>query len=78
MPTVMERPTVPAAVRLLPVGAGLWRVLDDAGRAIGHLAAREDDARFAALRFHAGSARFREVGSFWSAAEAVECLRLSR
>lgn len=78
MSILMEGPPVSEAVRLLPVGAGLWRVLDATGRALGHLATREDGARFAALRFHAASAGFREVGTFWSAAEAVECLRLSR
>lgn len=78
MPSLMEKPLLSAGVRLLPVAAGLWRVLDAAGRALGHLAERDDGARFAALRFHAASATFREVGIFWSAAEAVECLRLSR
>lgn len=78
MTIAMEKPRVSAAVRLLPVGVGLWRVLDGTGRALGHLAAREEGARFTALRFHAGTATFREIGAFWSAAEAAECLRLSR
>lgn len=86
MTTLTERPPpsaaasapwVPHSVRLLPVGPALWRVLDAQGRALGHLA-HTDDARFAAFRFHVGTGVFREVGSFWSAADAVECLRLSR
>jgi len=67
-------------LRLMPVADGLWRVLEPHGRVIGHLRASGDGAqrRFHALRYHARDGRFREVGAFWSRAEALECLRLSR
>ncbi len=66
--------------RLLPVGPDLWRVVDADGRAIGHLGAHRSPRglRWHARRFHVPSRQFRTVGAFWTAAEAVECLRLSR
>lgn len=66
--------------RLVPVTDRLWRVHAPSGRIVGHLGIRgdEDSRRFLALRYHPGDRRFREVGAFWSVAEAVECLRLSR
>ncbi len=72
--------TPDSRVRLLPVGDRLWRVIDSAGRALGHLQSRGDGRlrRFAARRFHAPSGGFRDIGEFWTAREAVECLRLSR
>ncbi|CAI9386298.1 hypothetical protein MICABA_00295 [Microbacterium sp. T2.11-28] len=73
-------PQSAGALRLLPVADRLWRVVESHGRVIGHLQVRGDRAqrRFVALRFHAGDRRFREVGAFWTRAEALECLRLSR
>lgn len=73
-------PSVPPGVTLLPVGDGLWRVLDGSGRALGHLAVRREPAgaRYEARRFHVAGGGFRQLGAFWTAAEAVECLRLSR
>lgn len=70
----------PGDLRLMPVSEHLWRVLDPRGRVIGHLRVSGDRAqrRFVALRFHASDRRFREVGAFWTRAEALECLRLSR
>jgi len=66
--------------RLVPVADRLWRVVDGSGRALGHLQQRGagKHARFAARRFHAASGRFRDIGEFCRAAEALECLRLSR
>lgn len=72
-------PAIPAAVpvRLLPVAPGRWRVLDRLGRALGHLEARDVDGavRYRARRFHAPSRMFRDLGEFWSAVEAIACLR---
>lgn len=67
-------------VRLLPVGSARWRVVARDGVVAGHLEARGDGAarRFRARRFHAATGAFRDVGEFWSAEEAVECLRLYR
>ncbi|MGV9193207.1 hypothetical protein ACQ143_02550 [Microbacterium sp. MC2] len=73
-------PALTAHARLLAVGPNLWRVVDTDGRAVGHLAAQRGPhgVRWEARRFHVPSRRFRTVGAFWTAAEAVDCLRLSR
>jgi len=78
--TASDERALPQGMRLLPVGDRLWRVLDRTGRVAGHLQACGDGAerRYVARRFHSPSAGFREIGSFWSAQEAVECLLLSR
>lgn len=70
----------PSAPRLLPVATDLWRVTDRHGRVIGHLEARRDPRglRYRARRFHAPSRAFRDLGEFWSADDAVACLRYSR
>lgn len=70
----------PGDLRLMPVAERLWRVLDPRGRVIGHLRVSGERAqrRFVALRFQARDRGFREVGAFWTRAEALECLRLSR
>lgn len=67
-------------VRLLPVGPARWRVVARDGVVAGHLEAHGDGParRFRARRFHAATGAFRDVGEFWSAEEAVECLRLYR
>ena len=87
MSTVIEagssrapRLTSDARVRLVPAAPSLWRVVDSAGIVIGHLqeAAHPAGVRFRARRLHATSHRFRDLGEFWSADEAVECLRFAR
>ncbi|ALJ20273.1 hypothetical protein [Microbacterium sp. No. 7] len=83
MVALLERTSVPAAppnATLIAVGERRWRVLDRRGRVLGHLErhAQSDDIRFRAQRFHAPTRSFRTIGEFWSADEAVECLRLSR
>ncbi|KAF2411616.1 hypothetical protein B1729_19375 [Microbacterium sp. B35-04] len=67
-------------VRLVAAAPSLWRVLDRAGIVIGHLqqVPHAGDIRFRARRFHRPSQAFRDIGEFWSADEAVECLRLAR
>jgi len=67
-------------VRLTEAASGLWRVIDVEGRIIGHLEAQAErqGVRYRARRFHAGSRAFRDLGAFWSADDAVECLRLGR
>lgn len=67
-------------VRLVAAGPSLWRVLDSAGIVIGHLqqVAHTGGVRFRARRFHTPSRVFRDIGEFWRADEAVECLRLAR
>ena len=73
MTTVTDIPTpVVRGVRLLPVSARRWRVLDRRGIVIGHLRA---DTVAAGIRFDLAAARMRSIGSFWNAHEAVECLR---
>lgn len=64
-------------VTLRPVSATRWRVLDRAGRVLGHLRAERtpEGVRFHAERFDLAAARLRALGSFWIAREAVDCLR---
>ena len=84
---LIDSPTYPqprlrvgTPVRLTAARAGLWRVIDARGRIIGHLEARaqHQGVRYRAQRFHAASHAFRDLGEFWSADDAVECLRLGR
>jgi hypothetical protein len=74
-----EPPAVDPAlrVRILPAGPALYRVADSTGRILGHLAvlAHPLGARFAALRYQPALARFRSIGDFWTADEAVGVLR---
>lgn len=69
-----------AQVRLDPAAPGLWRVRDRAGVVIGHLQAVSElgGTRFRARRFHASTHAFRDLGDFWSADDAIECLRWGR
>jgi hypothetical protein len=70
----------PTWARVAQVGASLWRVCDESGRPLGHLrAVRDDDAWvYRAERWSHPSRSFQVVGAFWSPAEALDCLRLSR
>ena len=81
-PDVASPPSIPLrlGVALVPVASGRWRVIDPKGRVIGHLdaVATASGTRYSARRYHVPSRSFRELGEFWSAADAVECLRLSR
>jgi hypothetical protein len=67
-------------VRLAAAAAGLWRVVDARGRIIGHLEAssQHQGVRYRARRFHTASRAFRDLGEFWSADDAVDCLRFAR
>lgn len=68
-----------ARERLQRAGQDLWRVLDPSGRVIGHVQSFSHPLgeRFRAMRYHPLSTRFRELGEFWSADEAVAALRYS-
>ncbi len=72
--------TRPAPVRLAAAASRLWRVVDGAGRVIGHVqaVAAPHGIRYRARRFHAASGAFRDLGDFWSADDAVDCLRFAR
>jgi hypothetical protein len=65
---------------LVAAAPSLWRVLRPDGRVIGHVqqVAQPDGVRFRARRFHAASHEFRDLGDFWTADDAVECLRFTR
>lgn len=67
-------------VRMTLAGPSLWRVRDAGGRVIGHLQSipHAEGPRFRARRFHAPSRTLRDLGDFWNADDALECLRLSR
>ena len=54
--------------------------VDASGHVIGHVAELQSSARACASarsRYHAPSTRFRDLGEFWSADDAVACLRYS-
>jgi hypothetical protein len=78
----VDTPAVPrgSSVRLAAAGPALWRVIDPSGLVIGHIQALVEGAgvRYRARRFHARSRSFRDLGDFWSAADAIECLRFAR
>ncbi|TDN92740.1 hypothetical protein [Microbacterium sp. BK668] len=67
-------------VRLARAAAALWRVLDARDRVIGHVEAfsAPGGTRYRARRFHAASRAFRDLGEFWSADDAIDCLRFER
>jgi hypothetical protein len=69
-----------SGARLVSAAPALWRVLDRGGRVIGHLQAiaQADGIRFRARRFHTPTHSFRDLGDFWNADDAVECLRFGR
>ncbi len=66
-----------AGTALTRAAADLWRVLDSRGRVIGHIQAVADPLglRYRARRYHAATGRFRDLGDFWAADDAVGCLR---
>lgn len=67
-------------VRLVAAAPALWRIVAPSGRVMGHLRAvrQGNDVRYSARRFHPASRTFRELGEFWSADDAVECVILAR
>lgn len=85
MPSVLETsPTPPLSssedYRLIGAGPQLWRVIDRAGRIIGHLSMYRfgDGVRYRARRYHAATRMLRDMGDFWSPDDALDCLRYSR
>lgn len=66
--------------RLVRAGADLWRVLDARGHPLGHLRIVADPLglRYRAERLHLATGRFRVLGEFWRADDAVETLRYLR
>lgn len=68
------------SVTLRPVSATRWRVLDRAGRVIGHLRSVHvpEGIRYHAERFDMRAARLRDLGGFWRSEDAVDCLRYSQ
>lgn len=69
-----------SGARLVPAAPDLWRVLRPDGRILGHLQ-RVDSARgvrYRARRYHLPTRAFLELGEFWSADDAVQCLRFLR
>ena len=69
--------THPRGLRLARASADLWRVLDAGGVVVGHLQVVEHPLglRYRARRFHVATGRFRDLGDFWSADDAVAALR---
>ncbi|HKP07397.1 MAG TPA: hypothetical protein VJU58_09115 [Microbacterium sp.] len=67
-------------MRLVAAAPSLWRVLEPGGRVIGHLqeVAQSGGTRFRARRYNPAAHAFRDLGEFWSADDAVECLRFAR
>lgn len=79
-PAGIPNPLRTRGVRLVAAAPALWRIVDAGGRVIGHLQAvrQGHDIRYRARRFHAPSRAFRDLGEFWSADDAIECVRLAR
>lgn len=79
--SVVNTPHLPAGApeQLQQAGPAMWRVLGSRGLVLGHLAAVSHPlgVKFAARRFHPATGRFRDLGEFWSADDALECLRHS-
>ncbi|WP_314502026.1 hypothetical protein [uncultured Microbacterium sp.] len=82
--TMSSSPATPrlsgaVAVGLVSAGPLLWRVVER-GRVIGHLQAVRtgEDLRYRARRYHAPSRAFRDLGEFWAADDAVDCVRFAR
>jgi hypothetical protein len=67
----------PAWARLTPAGSGLWRVADERGRPLGHVRSVADQGqrRYRAERYQGSARSFRELGEFWTASDAFDCLR---
>lgn len=78
--TTTDAPPVVRGFALHPVSARRWRVLDRSGRVVGHVRAEPtpDGTRFHAERFDLAARRMRPHGAFWTADEAVQCLRYLR
>ncbi len=80
--TLVDQEVTPVVrgVSLKTVSGKRWRVLDRHGRVLGHLRAekQEGGVRYFAERFELATARLRVLGAFWTASEAVECLRYLR
>lgn len=78
----IDAPAIPPGVplRLLDAAPSLWRVVDRSGRVIGHLQAitQGGGIRYRARRFQAASRAFLELGEFWSASDALDCVRFAR
>ena len=66
--------------RLVPAAPSLWRVMEPGGRVIGHLqeVAQSGGIRFRARPDNAAVHAFRDLGDFWGADDAVECLMFAR
>jgi len=69
-----------ANVRLVAAAPLLWRIVNRAGRVIGHLQSVRvgSDTRYRARMFHAPTRAFRDLGEFWSPDDAVECVIFAR
>ncbi len=78
--TLAPAPPVIRGFAFRPVSSRRWRVIDRTGRVIGHVRWEEAGGglRFHAERFDLARARLRQLGAFWSAREAVECLTYLR
>ncbi|MCC2032317.1 hypothetical protein [Microbacterium allomyrinae] len=78
----LDPPVIAAGVpiRLSAAAPSLWRVIDATGRVIGHLQALSfgDGIRYRARRFQSATRAFLDLGDFWNADDAIECLRFVR
>lgn len=69
--------STPAWAYATRTGPSLWRVTDSAKRPLGHLRAEHGDDGwvYRAERWDSRNRDFRVLGSFWSPADAFDCLR---
>lgn len=73
-------PCAAAHARLVPLAPGRWRVVDRRGLIIGHvqLVPEPRGERYRARRYRPSARALTDVGDFWSAEEAVQCLCAGR
>ena len=79
MTTHTLTPRMPArktAVELRTAAPGLYRVLDERNRIVGHiqLVAHELGTRYRARRYSSERHSFADLGDFWSLEDALACL----
>ena len=84
MNTLIESAPMPRhsvnGLRLQSAAPTLWRVVDRTGKVIGHIQAHGEQGgtRYRAQRFSPMARVFRALGDFWSADDAIDCLRFAR
>jgi hypothetical protein len=67
-----------SGVQMVALAGGVWRIISTRGaEMLGHLEAVDDERgrRYRAKRFVVRERRFRVIGEFWTATDAVDAVR---